>query len=176
MDVTSHENAIILAVSWEWNFICQFEKESRFWGYLRIICWEVCWHLRQFGNKESERIPCRVCSFYKLPDVLLWLNKTHDIYGTEWCNRKCVHSFFFWGGSRFLQGLSQWPRVLRHELSSLARTMKSWVRIPIKAWMFGVCMRLFCVCVVLCLGSGLATSWSPVQGVLLSVKIDYGTQ
>jgi hypothetical protein len=29
-----------------------------------------------------------------------------------------------------------------------------------------VCARLFCVCVVLCVGSGLATGWSPVQGVL----------
>jgi hypothetical protein len=28
----------------------------------------------------------------------------------------------------------------------------------------------FCVCVVLCLGRGLATSWSPVKGVLPSVK------
>jgi hypothetical protein len=28
----------------------------------------------------------------------------------------------------------------------------------------------FCVCVVLCLGSGLATGQSPVQGVLPSVK------
>jgi hypothetical protein len=47
--------------------------------------------------------------------------------------------------------------ALRRELSSLARTLGLWVRIPLKAWMFGVCMRLFCVCVVLCLGSGLAT-------------------
>jgi hypothetical protein len=29
-----------------------------------------------------------------------------------------------------------------------------------------VCARLFCVCVFLCVGSGLATGWSPVQGVL----------
>jgi hypothetical protein len=29
-----------------------------------------------------------------------------------------------------------------------------------------VCMRLFCVYVVLCVGSGLATGWSPLQGVL----------
>jgi hypothetical protein len=36
--------------------------------------------------------------------------------------------------------------------------------------MFGVCMCLFCICVVLCLGRGLATSWSLVQGVLPSVK------
>jgi hypothetical protein len=32
-----------------------------------------------------------------------------------------------------------------------------------------VCVRLFCVCVVLCVGSGLATGWSPVQGVLQTV-------
>jgi hypothetical protein len=37
--------------------------------------------------------------------------------------------------------------------------------------MFDVCMRLFCVYVVLCLGSGLATSWSLAQGVLPSVKM-----
>jgi hypothetical protein len=36
--------------------------------------------------------------------------------------------------------------------------------------MFGVCMCLFCVCVVLCLGRGLATSWSLVKGVQPSVK------
>jgi hypothetical protein len=54
---------------------------------------------------------------------------------------------------------SQWPRGLRHELSSLARMLGSWVRIPLKAWMF--------VCV--CIGSGLATGWSPIQGVLPTV-------
>jgi hypothetical protein len=32
-----------------------------------------------------------------------------------------------------------------------------------------VCVRLFFVCVVLCVGSGLATGWSPVQGVLPTV-------
>jgi hypothetical protein len=36
--------------------------------------------------------------------------------------------------------------------------------------MFGMCMCLFCVCDVLCLGRGLATSWSLVQGVLPYVK------
>jgi hypothetical protein len=34
---------------------------------------------------------------------------------------------------------SQWPRGLSHELSSLARTLGSWVRIPLKAWM-SVCV------------------------------------
>jgi hypothetical protein len=54
-------------------------------------------------------------------------------------------------------------RGLRHELSSLARILGSWVRIPLKSWMS------VCVCVVLCVGSGLVTSWSLVQGVLPSV-------
>jgi hypothetical protein len=32
-----------------------------------------------------------------------------------------------------------------------------------------VCVRLFCVHVVMCVGSGLATGWSPVHGVLPTV-------
>jgi hypothetical protein len=41
---------------------------------------------------------------------------------------------------------SQWPRALRHEMSSLARILELWVRIPLKAWMFAF---ILC-CVVLC--------------------------
>jgi hypothetical protein len=36
-------------------------------------------------------------------------------------------------------GRSQWPRDLRHELTSLARTLRSRARIPLKAWM-SVCV------------------------------------
>jgi hypothetical protein len=39
---------------------------------------------------------------------------------------------------------SQCPRGLRHELSSLARKLRSRVRIPLKAWM-SVFVRSFCV-------------------------------
>jgi hypothetical protein len=42
---------------------------------------------------------------------------------------------------------SQWPRGLRHEPSSPARTMGSWVRIPLDAWT-SVC--IYSLCVVLC--------------------------
>jgi hypothetical protein len=45
-------------------------------------------------------------------------------------------------------GRSQWPHVLRHELSSLARTLGSWVPIPLEAWMSVLCafilFVLFC--------------------------------
>jgi hypothetical protein len=56
--------------------------------------------------------------------------------------------------------LLSWPVTvdggLRHVLSLLVRKPGSWVRMTHKAWMFGMC--LICVCVVLCLGRGLATS------------------
>jgi hypothetical protein len=72
----------------------------------------------------------------------------------------------------FISGPSQWQRGLRHEPSSAARTLGSWVRIPLKAWMFGVCMRLFCVCVVLCVGSGLATAGaSSKESYRLYIKV-----
>jgi hypothetical protein len=44
--------------------------------------------------------------------------------------------------------VNQRPRGLSHELSPLARTLGSWVRIPLKAWMFMcafILFVLFCV-------------------------------
>jgi hypothetical protein len=66
---------------------------------------------------------------------------------------------------------SRYPSGLGHALSSLARKPGSCVRIPLRAWMFGVCVYVcvcVCVCVCvsvrarvflrLCTGRGLATS------------------
>jgi hypothetical protein len=55
---------------------------------------------------------------------------------------------------------------LRHELSSLAPSLASWVRILLEAWMS---VYVYSVCAVLCVGSGLATGRSLFQGALLSV-------
>jgi hypothetical protein len=54
---------------------------------------------------------------------------------------------------------SQWARGLRHEPSSLPRTLRSWVRIPLKAWM-SVCAFILCLCCPVCADSDLATGWS----------------
>jgi hypothetical protein len=61
---------------------------------------------------------------------------------------------------------SQRPRGLRHEMSSSAWTLGSWVRIPLEAWMFAC---VYSVSVLSRVGRGLATGWSPVQGVLPTV-------
>jgi hypothetical protein len=63
-------------------------------------------------------------------------------------------------------GRSQWPRRLRHELSSLARTLGSWVQIPLEAWVSVCVYSLF---VLSCIVSVHVTCWSPVQGLLLTV-------
>jgi hypothetical protein len=65
-------------------------------------------------------------------------------YGKRWfMQQKIIIS------AEFGTGLSQWPRGVRHELSAPARTLGSWVRIPLETWM-SVCV--YSVCVVLCDG------------------------
>jgi hypothetical protein len=56
-----------------------------------------------------------------------------------------------------------WPRGLKHELPSLARTLGLWVRIPLEARMS------VCVYSVFVLSIGLATGLSFVHGVVPNV-------
>jgi hypothetical protein len=83
---------------------------------------------------------------------------------------KFLSSYLFnasiYGGLALFHSRSQWPRGPRHELSSPASTLGSWVRIPVEAWM-SVCVYSVCADLRVC--SGLATGWSPVQGVLPTV-------
>jgi hypothetical protein len=51
---------------------------------------------------------------------------------------------------------SQWPRGMRQELSSLVRTLASWVQVPHKAWMSLCAFIILCLCRPVCVGSGLA--------------------
>jgi hypothetical protein len=53
---------------------------------------------------------------------------------------------------------SQYPRGLRHEPSSPAPTLGSWVQILLQA---GMSVCVYSVFVLSCVGSGLATGWSP---------------
>jgi hypothetical protein len=87
----------------------------------------------------------------------------HIHAGESRMKQHCVFCLVSW----CLSWRSVCATALRHELSSFARTLGSWVRISLRVWMFGVCMRLFSVYVVLSLGRGLA---SLAQGVLQSVN------
>jgi hypothetical protein len=54
-------------------------------------------------------------------------------------------------------------------LSEASTVFARWnIRIPPGAWMFMCVYSVYVVLVVLCVGSGLATGWTPVQRVLLT--------
>jgi hypothetical protein len=60
----------------------------------------------------------------------------------------CIYLFIY--VSMYCDGQSQWPHSLRHELSLLAQTLGSWVRIPLKAWMSVLCAFILCFCCSVC--------------------------
>jgi hypothetical protein len=83
--------------------------------------------------------------------------------GWKYYRRRDTAAEFNWPRWRVNKSRSQWPRGLRHEMSSPAWILWSWVRITLEAWMF-VCV--YSVFVLSCVSSSLATGWSLVQGVL----------
>jgi hypothetical protein len=60
----------------------------------------------------------------------------------------------------------QWPHDIRHKISSLAQTLRSWIRIPIETWM---CVHVSAVLTLSCVRSSLPTGWSPAQEILPTV-------
>jgi hypothetical protein len=64
-----------------------------------------------------------------------------------------------------------WPRGLKHVLCSPTQTLRSWFWFPPKAWRSVCC--IYSVCVVLCVGRGLAMDWAPPSKVK-KLKSDLG--
>jgi hypothetical protein len=60
---------------------------------------------------------------------------------------------------RFSLSPSRWPRGLSHAPSSFARTLGSWVRIPLKAWMSVLCAFILCLCCSVC-------RYKPCEGLI----------
>jgi hypothetical protein len=75
-----------------------------------------------------------------------------------WCTARLMILYLMKYKGKDYMCRSQWPRGLRHELSSLARTLGSWVRNPLKAWM-SVCAFIMCLCCPLC-------RWRPCDGLI----------
>jgi hypothetical protein len=141
----------------------QLRKRSRWrWQYsvLQYYVHQTCSVLLHYdSSKRCVRPLYKFVYFFKVVKLFL----KHPIYYFG------IPPLMIRACSRILRmascnkSRSQWPRGLRHEMSSPAWTLGSWVRIPLESWMF------VCVCFVFvlsCVGSGLATGWSPVQGIL----------
>jgi hypothetical protein len=115
------------------------------------------------GHVIHEYLRCNIPPFKKLLTSLE--SPIKEMSGENTCvteSTHCINKATPRVGSR-----SQRPRGLRHEPSSSARTLGSWVQIPLKAWMSACIYSVF---VLSCVGSGLATGWSPVQRVLPTVQ------
>jgi hypothetical protein len=83
----------------------------------------------------------------------------------------CVYCKLYISYLEYILCLSRWLCGVRHKLSSLEfwdRGFESHSRHG------SVCVRLFCVCVILCVRSRLATGWSLIQGVYHLYKKFYG--
>jgi hypothetical protein len=114
------------------------------------MLWDRILTLFQRSSQGSER-HCGLRTF-----TCFWLNliTIYSSLRTAWIMGPVVLEF-----------RSQWPRGLKHELWNF-RTLGSWVRTPIKTWIFVYVYSMF---VLSCVGSGLATGLSPIRGVLPTV-------
>jgi hypothetical protein len=146
---------IIIAVIKSTNLFRGPEYLRNYQSFKKFIAIYVIWNIitacsyapitiPHFGQTES-------CTYsyirrYYLKSILILPSHLHVVYQ--------VQSFF----SCFLTDLytsmnircrSQWPSGLKHELSSLVRTLGSWVRIPLKARM-PVCAIILCLCCPVC--------------------------
>jgi hypothetical protein len=137
--------------SWYWKrcwtanlkYVCvgRLQKNFSIWNVTNIVL-ELLYADRRTGMWRSWQV-LQFRERTKISDIRVY-------YGFEW-DSNCKK--IFTAGELFTCR-SQWSHCLRHEPSSPARTLGSWVRIPLKAWMF-----VFCVYVVLYVGSGLTTGW-----------------
>jgi hypothetical protein len=77
---------------------------------------------------------------YKSPGrIFVMLRLRYGSQNDSWdarCNRLRIAELWRIGMGTTIISPSQYPRGLCHEFSSLAGTLGSWVRIPLKAWIF----------------------------------------
>jgi hypothetical protein len=154
-----NRDIFLLIVPYCWLIGSLFKPEN--WGgiFLRNIA-KLLTRLQLFTSQETELFIVKsvwIPQTQKFITMFVW--SLHRISGTV----RCVWHFS-WGSKRSRR--SEWSLALRHETSWSRQTLGSWVRITLEAW---ISACVYSVCAVLCVCSGLATGWSPVQGVLPTV-------
>jgi hypothetical protein len=121
---------------------------------MSFVVFDVFWHAKlSFWCRLAEFVKHinihPLCHNLRMPT-----NHDHTLWGSLVCTSYCILI------PKLTCRWSQWPCSLRHELSARSN-----------AGIVGsnVCVRLFCVSVVLCVVGGLATNWCSTQGVLPTV-------
>jgi hypothetical protein len=112
--------------------------------------WAVSFTLRPLSYLPADRAAVALC-------VEVWLVLRADMDGRgveKKLLRKSNNKARYWesiidsGGKKIISSYF-WPRGLRHELSSPAPTLRSWVRIPLRHGRLCVfCVRFFCFYIV----------------------------
>jgi hypothetical protein len=112
--------------------------------------------------QEFQNILCNPKVHYRVQRAFDWSSS-----GARWNQYIPPHPItLFLPPDKYENCRPQWPHGLRHEMSSLARTQGSAVRISFEAWMYAFFFSAFELSFV---GSGLAAVWYLVQGVLPTV-------
>jgi hypothetical protein len=125
----------------------------------KMSLWQTFNKLRFLGWMERNED-------YKYPCSWLNLNPTVQSVATNW-----------WLLSQFCKSIFHVPRYNNSPITVAAQSKVWTVFARSNTGVVGlnptrgmdICVRLFCFCAVLCVSRGLATDWSPVQGVLPTV-------
>jgi hypothetical protein len=134
-----------LLVLWRWRH--RWKKGRIIWtrSIISKCRRPVCTDMSEAGAQDSHKRPAggyrivrtgypstvSVSTRDRARGTQQYLSDSSRLQGTEFINLMTP------------DGRLQWPRGLRHELSSPARSLGSWVRIPLKAWMFVCAYSVF---------------------------------
>jgi hypothetical protein len=126
------------------------------------------WHLERLHlRKRNARMSHNRCKPLAAVNKVMKLRVLHaykfETFFSNWRTMCCSARRLLLHGQENNDSRLQWPSSLRHRLSSPPRRLGSWVSIPPEALMS------VCVYALLCVGRGLATGWSPLQGVVPAV-------
>jgi hypothetical protein len=113
------------SVSSAWPVLCKCWRNRSLFQTNRLLSFWSIWN--------------RVCNW------TLWLPVFLPIADSDKNNSKHEHKEY---DNIYIISSGHWPRGLRHELSSSARTLGSWVRIPLKG--MDVCMCVYSVFLLSC--------------------------
>jgi hypothetical protein len=110
-------------------------------SFVITATWTTCGELYSLCMQVVVVTKCAIYMALKMSEKTKydykWIYKSFDESRWSWTRNELDTT-----ADMILINRSCWPRGLRHELSPSARTLVSWVRNPLEAWVY--CLRLSC--------------------------------